>query len=217
MAALELKFLRPREPWQWLCAVGCRHDSQRNRKTVLRRCMVLTLDHRLFHHSTIRQHGNVVGVVHLLELQLHSDFAMPRILVNIVFRACQGALFVLAHVQQSLVDDPAERPKIPGANDVVKLGPVLDDRAVLRGCLQGNAHLRVFWWVFPRLHALLDDGFDDTVVAKQVVLGNPADQLNLKYEHGVWWDCRWLALLAIRELGLDCEPGLFALGHRSNA
>mmetsp|Transcript_65104 Transcript_65104/g.187322 ORF Transcript_65104/g.187322 Transcript_65104/m.187322 type:complete len:279 (-) Transcript_65104:270-1106(-) len=169
---------------------------------------------RLLHHCAVLQQGDVARVVDLVELQLDLNLAMRGVLVHIIVGAMKNGLLTFAHSEQSLLNYSAQGAQAVRADVVVDPRELLDHTAVLRERLHRQADLAALLGVDPRLATLVNDGLDAPLIAEQVVLGDPADELDLEDKHRAGRNGRRLPALPIGVFGLDREPRPLALDHR---
>mmetsp|Transcript_71845 Transcript_71845/g.232509 ORF Transcript_71845/g.232509 Transcript_71845/m.232509 type:complete len:268 (-) Transcript_71845:2-805(-) len=151
-----------------------------------------------------------------MERQIDGGTVGPHVAVSVVLGALQGCLLALLHAQECLFGCLLERAQHVGADHVIDAGTLFNDCPVRCNDLHRQFHLVRLLGSLPAC-TLLELGFDDALIAEEVVLGGPAQQLDLEDQCGFLRDLRGRARVAIGKLRCQGELGHLALAHRGNA
>mmetsp|Transcript_8903 Transcript_8903/g.24139 ORF Transcript_8903/g.24139 Transcript_8903/m.24139 type:complete len:230 (-) Transcript_8903:63-752(-) len=140
---------------------------------------------------------------------------MRRVGIDVVLAALDNAPLAFVHAREHLVRHLGQGAELAGAEEVVDALPLLDHPRLARGP-DGDPHLLALLRVLPA-GALLEERLDRHAVPEEVVLRDPADELNLEDERGVCWHGRRTARTAVGKLRLHHELGDLPLPHRGDA
>mmetsp|Transcript_38322 Transcript_38322/g.105560 ORF Transcript_38322/g.105560 Transcript_38322/m.105560 type:complete len:569 (+) Transcript_38322:153-1859(+) len=212
---IESEGLRAVKPWKRVRAICGRLHLERDPETIPRLVVPVSFSDRLLLDRVVLENGNVTRLVNFVELELQIDCSVLAA-VRVFRDKLQAALLALRHRQQRLVHNPRGRPQISLSDNIVSVSHLLYDGAMLVHRLQRYANLVPFVRILPAGN-LIELHLNATAIAKHVVLSLPSDELYFEHERGIRWNFRGGALLAVSELGLQCELSDFPLLHGCDA
>mmetsp|Transcript_7232 Transcript_7232/g.21401 ORF Transcript_7232/g.21401 Transcript_7232/m.21401 type:complete len:570 (+) Transcript_7232:318-2027(+) len=189
---------------------------QRHLGGVLGRVPAVSLHDLLLHHGLVLQERHVLRLEEAVERQLHLAAVRRLVAEEVVLGDLDHDLLLLLHAPQRPVGHLRERAEGAGAQRVLHLALLEDDLAVRGGGLDGALHLVPVRRRLPA-GALFELVLDGALVAEEVVLGHPADELDLEDQRGVRRDRGRGAGLPVGEVGGEGELGDLALLHAGHA